>query len=438
MKNTKIQIVGAGFSGLSLAWELQKKGFTVEIFEQSKQVGGLIQTIRCETHLRETAANGVLYNERFARLAKELDVVFIPTRPQAKKRFIFRDGQMRRWPLSFLASLGLFFRGLLFFIQYKWTKSFGEKSTESLYDWAQRKLGPDFTRYVLSAGIRGIFAISPKKLNASAVLNSFKAVIANTQNEVRGTWAPQFGMGQLIQSLYEKLKLKNIIFREQKIRSLEDLPIDDKNIVVLATSAWDAAQILKLESLNKISAIPLLSVTCVWPETVMVPEAFGCLVNEEDSFFAKGVLFNRSLFENRGPNASETWIVGQDFKDSSRTDSVTKSESNPTHNLLEVSKNKARSICDLTDDEIKTKILSDRQRLTNVGGVEPVEFYVQRWPQAIPAYDNNLSEFLRDFKNENFLPKNIFLTGNYLGKIGLAKIYDNNILLAERLDQLYL
>lgn len=417
MKNTKVQIVGAGFSGLSLAWELQKKGFQVEIYEQSEKVGGLIQTIRTDSHLRETAANGVLYNERFAGLAQELEVPFVPTNPQAKKRYIFRDGKMRRWPLKFFESLKLFFKGLVFFVKYKITHSFGEKPQESLQDWAERMFGSAFVQYVLSAGIRGIFAISPKNLNATAVLNSFKAVIVNKQKNLRGTWAPQFGMGQLIQALHVKLQNKNVLFCKRKIESLSDLSIDKNNILILATAAWDAAQILKISALNKITAIPLLSVTCVWPESVSVPEAFGCLVNEQDSFFSKGVLFNRSLFNNRGPCASETWIVGQDL----------------SNNL-----NQASEICQLSDAEIKVKILQDRHRLTGQTQAEPQEFYVQRWPQAIPAYDHNLSYFLEALSDENFLPKHVFLTGNYLGKIGLAKIYDNNILLAERLDQEYL
>ena len=44
MQNKKIAIIGAGISGLSLAFWLQKKDFQIKIFEQSDRVGGSIVT----------------------------------------------------------------------------------------------------------------------------------------------------------------------------------------------------------------------------------------------------------------------------------------------------------------------------------------------------------------------------------------------------------
>ena len=40
-KNFKIAVIGAGASGLSTAYELQKFGFSVDIYEKSNQLGGL-------------------------------------------------------------------------------------------------------------------------------------------------------------------------------------------------------------------------------------------------------------------------------------------------------------------------------------------------------------------------------------------------------------
>ena len=41
MKNKKIIIIGAGFSGLSIAYELTKLNYDVSIFDESKEIGGL-------------------------------------------------------------------------------------------------------------------------------------------------------------------------------------------------------------------------------------------------------------------------------------------------------------------------------------------------------------------------------------------------------------
>ena len=55
-----INVVGAGFSGLTTAYFLTKCGFKVRVFEKTDRAGGLIRTIRSAHGLVETAANGLL------------------------------------------------------------------------------------------------------------------------------------------------------------------------------------------------------------------------------------------------------------------------------------------------------------------------------------------------------------------------------------------
>ena len=56
----KIVIIGAGFSGLSLAHELVKLGLKVDVFEKKENVGGLISSPPTEFGFYETGANGFL------------------------------------------------------------------------------------------------------------------------------------------------------------------------------------------------------------------------------------------------------------------------------------------------------------------------------------------------------------------------------------------
>jgi len=49
MKKLKIGIVGAGFTGLTVGWELVKKGYQVTVFEKSKKLGGLAAGFRKKT-----------------------------------------------------------------------------------------------------------------------------------------------------------------------------------------------------------------------------------------------------------------------------------------------------------------------------------------------------------------------------------------------------
>lgn len=44
MQEKKIAVLGAGISGLSVAYYLKGKGFTVNVYEKSGRAGGLIDT----------------------------------------------------------------------------------------------------------------------------------------------------------------------------------------------------------------------------------------------------------------------------------------------------------------------------------------------------------------------------------------------------------
>lgn len=402
-----IHIVGAGFSGLTLAWELQKAGLKVKLYEK-KQVGGLIGSHRTKTHLRETAANGVLWSPRLEELAKELEVDFQASQSAAKKRFIFRNNRPRRWPLSVIETVQFVGAGIKFLI----TKLLTNKPVPAeltLEQWGQRSFGKTFTEILLSSAVQGIFALSPKHLNARAVLDSFKTVTAfkKAKKYKPVTYAPVDGMGALIQALKQKLEHNGVTIAMQEVQSLQDLKADAHDVVVVATAAWDADKLIPGQGLATIQAVPLTSVTLVWPKETQVLQGFGCLFPPSEHFFAAGVLINSCIFSNRGPNPSETWIINQD-------------------------------LTELSDAQVKANILMDRSRLLG-GHEEPLECSITRWPKAIPAYNHDLQKFLQTYpQTARALAKdNIFLAGNYLGKIGLAKIYDQNIALAKKLKVHY-
>src|SRR5687767_10267277 len=93
-----IQVVGAGFSGLTTAYYLVKSGCRVRIVDVSSRTGGMLKTIRTPHGLVETAANGMRSSSRLEALCAEIGVPLQRTRRDAA-RFIYR-GRPRRWPLK--------------------------------------------------------------------------------------------------------------------------------------------------------------------------------------------------------------------------------------------------------------------------------------------------------------------------------------------------
>jgi oxygen-dependent protoporphyrinogen oxidase len=398
-----VHIIGSGFSGLTLAWELVGLGFDVHIYDQSERTGGLIGSVRTPTHLREFAANGILWNDRLQKLGEELGLSFLPASTAAKKRFIFRRKELHRWPLLPTETIGFAGKLSRFFFHAKIRKDLNMKPQpyETIAHWCERNATPAIHEFLIKPALQGIYAGETSEMSASLVLKALGGS--------RGTYAPKDGMGALIQSLERQLLKKGVRF-SMNSKMGEELPPQSEPLVV-ATSAWAAAEILKTRApqvsmaLSKIQALPLVSVTAVWNKANSQIPGFGCLFPPLEKFHALGVLANRNIFSERGPGYSETWILGGALK---------------------------QNICQFTDAELQSQIMQDRQWMLD-SSQKPDEIYIRRYEKALPHYNIELEKILENLS----LPQDLFLTGNYLGRLGLAKIYDQNIELAGRIGKIY-
>ena len=57
---SSVAIIGAGITGLTAAFCLQRKGIPVTVYEASDRVGGAIQSLRAEGYLAEFGPNTIL------------------------------------------------------------------------------------------------------------------------------------------------------------------------------------------------------------------------------------------------------------------------------------------------------------------------------------------------------------------------------------------
>jgi protoporphyrinogen/coproporphyrinogen III oxidase len=387
-----INVVGAGFSGLVTAYFLTKAGRAVRIFEKSDRAGGLIRTIRTEHGLIETAANGLLNSARLETMCADIGVPLMPTRRDGRRRFIYR-GKPRQLPLhaTEIARVGF---GLA-----KNVTSLKPRSFESIAAWGKRVLGKGATDYLLTPALGGIYAGDPQQLSASLIfgrasLPEHLQTYRPAKAAVRGTVAPPNGMQQLIDGLDEFLKTAGVEFALNKEARK---PTDESTIVCLSARA--AAEYLAesapalSESLARIEMLSLVTATCFYEPDAAGLKAFGCLFPRDQGFRARGVLFNDCIFEGRGPAHGETWILGGALDP---------------------------DIVRLDDSELSEVISGDRERF--FAKVDrPVATHITRWPHALPHYSLELERILAELPPP---PPNVALVGNYLGRIGLAKILE--------------
>jgi protoporphyrinogen/coproporphyrinogen III oxidase len=148
--------------------------------------------------------------------------------------------------------------------------------------------------------------------------------------------------------------------------------------------------------------LSLLTATCFYGADAATIKGFGCLFPGNQGFRARGVLFNDWTFEGRGPARAETWIFGGALDP---------------------------SVVAMTDAEIGQTISSDRERFYQQRNT-PLAVHVTRWPHTLPHYSLELERILCDLPAP---PPNIALVGNYLGRIGLAKILERAAYVVEKI-----
>jgi protoporphyrinogen/coproporphyrinogen III oxidase len=394
-----ISVVGAGFSGLATAYYLVKDGFTVQICEQSSRAGGLIKTIRTPHGLVETAANGLLNSARLEALCADIGVPLLPTRRDGRKRFIFR-GQPRQLPLNVSDVFNLGVRLAANAISLR------PRQFETIAEWGRRVLGKGATNYLLAPVLGGIYAGDPEKLSASlifgrAALPGHLRTNRPARAKVRGTVAPPLGMQQLIDGLSAYLERAGVKFVFNH-RALADA--NEPTAVCL--SARSAAEFLAdiapevSEALRRIEMLSLVTATSFYAPEAARLKGFGCLFPSEQGFRARGVLFNNCIFEGRGSAHAETWIFGGALDP---------------------------EVMNLSDQELAQLIAVERKRF--FGKNDPaLDVQITRWPNALPHYSIDLERILTTLPPP---PPNVVLVGNYLGRIGLAKILERAGCVAE-------
>jgi oxygen-dependent protoporphyrinogen oxidase len=392
-QESNIQVVGGGFSGLSAAYFLMCAGHRVRVVETASRLGGLLDTLQTPYGLVETAANALISNATVEKVAEDLGLKLVPALKTARKRFILRDKRLRRWPLKPAASLRLL--GLALPLKLGRATPLAPRPFESVKEWGVRAIGKEATNYLLTPALAGVYAGDPSELSATLTVGKFfrsKRDRRLPRGKMRGSVAPEGGMGTIAPAFRRVLELNHCVFSRE---ALPGLP----TIVALPPPAAlkfldGRAPALEAE-LCKIRMLGLVSVTLFFPpETSGIP-GFGCLFPQKEGYRVLGVLANDRIFPGRAIDSiSETWLLGG------------------AHDP---------GACKLSEQELVAIVLTERAKLH---GLRPRVLFsrVSRWEVAVPHYDRNLETAVEHLTTLRFREGHFRLFGNYLGELGLGTI----------------
>lgn len=169
-------ILGAGISGLALAWQLQKlhPQADVHVLEKSARIGGWIETRHRDGFLFEMGPHSIRAKGKgfyTLKLVEELGMQeeVIAPNPAAKRRYLYQNKKLI--PLPHNVPSMLFSGRLSLLLQAAWQDWRTPPAIcadESIYDFGCRHFGKEFTEQMLDPLTWGIFAGNCRNLSVQA------------------------------------------------------------------------------------------------------------------------------------------------------------------------------------------------------------------------------------------------------------------------------
>lgn len=222
-----IIILGAGLTGLSIAYHLREKGINFVIIEKEKKAGGLCRSIRSKNYIFDYTGHFIHTKSDYVKLFVEKLITGIPK--VKRKSFIYLKGNLIPYPFQAnVVYLPLFDR-LKSILTYYFRK---RKPPKNLVDWILTNFGRGmselfFLPYNEKLWKYPLSEITPDFITSYvppvSVLKSQKDIGYNVE-----FLYPERGIGELTSALSKELEIthgevnkidKNfIIFDDEKIR----------------------------------------------------------------------------------------------------------------------------------------------------------------------------------------------------------------------------
>jgi oxygen-dependent protoporphyrinogen oxidase len=346
-----IAIVGAGISGLALAYRIQQARPDVEItlLEQRERSGGTVGTVRRDGFQVEIGPNGFLDTKPSTlSLCRELGLgeqLLTASESASRNRFLFLDGRLRKLPtglVSFLFTDLLSWRGKLAILRERFRPARRDGDDESIDAFVRRRAGREAAEVLADALVTGIHAGDPALLSIRAtfprlaaleeqygsIMKGFVAAARQRRAEARASgkpyerpgklWSLRPGLGLMLDTLRDRLRrppllgvaVRRIAPAGQRWRVMgEGKDHWEADAVALACPAYQQSAILAdldRELAEEIGLIPYnrVAVIAVGYRTADVPvslDGFGYLAPQRTRRDLLGVQWCSSTYPDRAP-----------------------------------------------------------------------------------------------------------------------------------------
>lgn len=435
-----VVIIGAGITGLTTAFYLKQRGYTVLVIEATSRCGGQIQSFQKDGFIYESGPNtGVISYPEVAELFTALapDCRLATAREEAKRRYIWKGNRFRELPSGLFSALStpLFSFTDKFRILGEPFRAKGQNPDESVAHLAARRLGKSYLNYAVDPFLSGVYAGDPKLLitryalpklyNLEQEYGSFirgaiaKAKQPKTDRDRLATkqvFSAEGGLEALPQALAKRIGAENIFLSATKTHVEPQasgwnikctIQGAEKSItarkVVTAIGGYNLPETLpfipeqEMKKICNLRYAPIVQVAVGVNDTGKLHfNAFGGLVPSCEKKDVLGILFPSACFAGRAPErgALFSFFIG--------------GIQHPELTLL-------------SDEDIEMLVIRNMHDMLKFPvGTKPDLIHIFRHPHAIPQYEINSGERFQTIDAIEQRYPGLYLSGNIKGGIGMA------------------
>jgi len=441
----KVVIIGAGISGLTLAWKLQQSDADVTVFEKERHAGGTMQTVHDGEWLIESGPNSALettplFQELFMSLGIRDRMRYADG--AADKRYILREGRLHALPMSpgaFLATSLWTTRAKIRLMKEPFIGQ--AREDESVAAFVVRRLGSEFLDYAINPFVAGVYAGNPEQLSVRSAFPKLFALEQEYGGLVKGMIkgrkerksraekakdrAKMFsfagGMAEFPEAIAHRLGERLILqarvtaltrregeFREPRSRFAVSYEVNgvlssmEADAVILSLPAYSASGIVRglsstlPEVLNGVSYPPVAEVFLGYrADRVGIPlDGFGFLVPAVEGRKILGTIWSSVLFEGRAPKGH---VALTTFLGGARQPGLA---SRDDKDLLALVGNELRDIMSISGD--------------------PAYVAINRWEKSIPQYNLGYDAILLALEKCERENPGLFFCSNFRGGIAVG------------------
>jgi oxygen-dependent protoporphyrinogen oxidase len=437
----KIVIIGAGISGLTIAYLLNKLGYDITVLEKKKEPGGSIETSVEKGLLFDKGPNsGLETHPLIGQLVEELGLQneLVYANKEGNKRYILKNGALHPLPMSppaFIKTQLFSTIAKLRLLSEPFTKRSKDGYYQSISEFVQRRLGKEFLDYAINPFVAGVYAGNPEELSVKSAFpklyeleEKYGGLIIGTLRSIRERkrraekskqsakmFSFKNGMTVLPKAISEYLN--NKVYFESEVTSIQKngngftihyqhegkAKIIDCNKIISTVPAYVAANLFNdldeelTKHLNKIYYPPVLVLYLAYKkENIKQPlDGFGFLIPSKERKSFLGAIWSSVIFPNRSVDdktATFTLFVGG-----------------------------ARDpeVGSIDKEILIAKVKKEFEEIMKISG-DPIFTTYRYWSKAIPQYNIGYIEhenYFNEFEKQN---PGIFLAGNYRGGISIG------------------